>query len=93
MSTKKLSQIDTRIQKLMAEKNELVKNRSQEIAELITTINLTLIDEHVLVGALLSLKEDVINNTSNIEIWRQMGAKFFRNKSRTTNKLSNKVAA
>lgn len=78
-----MQQIKAKISDLQLQYDELHKQRQQDIAHLITTLELSEIHDQVLVGALLYIKEKISTQAPLVEVWQQAGERFLqKSKSR-----------
>ncbi|MBA3814376.1 MAG: hypothetical protein H0X26_07810 [Alphaproteobacteria bacterium] len=77
-----LRQLESRISDLQNQHQRLHKERQQEIAILISTIDLAHLDDKTLVGGLLFLKEKITTQDPTglalLEAWYAAGEKFQR---------------
>jgi hypothetical protein len=73
-----MQQIKTKITSLQHQYDEFQKQRQQDIAHLITTLDLSELDDQSLVGALLYIKDKVVSQDSIAEVWRDAGERFLR---------------
>ena len=74
----KLRQLESKISTLQAHHQNLLKDRQQEIAGLITSLELVHVEDNILLGVLLSLKEKIITQDPILEAWRDAGDRFLR---------------
>ena len=88
----KISQIESKISKLQAEQQELLKQHLLDVVDLMSKMDLTQIDVKVLSGGLLFLRDKVSTHDPIMEDWRQAGERFLR-KHRTKRKSSSKKIA
>ena len=75
----KLRQLDSKILTLQTQHKNLLKDRSQEIAVLITSLELAPIEDNILLGGLLFLKEKITTQDPTglalVEAWRPRKAR------------------
>ncbi|MEY3238040.1 MAG: hypothetical protein RI883_2141 [Bacteroidota bacterium] len=76
----KISDLQVKIKKLEETKAQLEATRNSEIAAIITRLDLSSIDDEVLTGGLLHLKELLQTSDKQQEEWRASGRKFLRRK-------------
>ena len=93
MYQKKLHDIQTKIKKLQQVKNSIQEKRSAEIVKLISRIGLDEIDDSVLAGALLFLRDKLSEDAKMKEEWLAAGMKFLRRKSTIKTQNKTKKAA
>ncbi len=74
----KLRQLESKISTLKTQHQNLLKDRQQEIAGLITSIELAHIEDNLLLGALLFLKNKITTQDPMVEAWRDTGDRFLR---------------
>lgn len=74
----KLHQLESKISDLQKQHQLLLKERQQEIATLLTAVDLAHIDNKMLTGGLLFLKEKISIKDPIVEVWREAGEKFLR---------------
>lgn len=74
----KLHQLQSKISDFQNQYQDLLKERQQEIAVLLSTVDLAHLDDRILVGGLLFLKNKITAQDSIVEVWRAAGEKFLR---------------
>jgi len=74
----KLRQLESKLSSLQNQHQILLKERQQEIAVLLSTIDLAHLDDKVLVGGLLFLKDKITNQDPIVEAWRDAGETFLQ---------------
>jgi hypothetical protein len=74
----KIRDLEAKILDLQAQHQHLLNQRQQEIAALITQVDLTQTDDKILIGGLLFLKEKITINDSMLEAWHNAGERFLR---------------
>lgn len=82
MTKNKIEELKEKIQKDLEKIKELESIRNNEIAKLITRINLNNIEDEILVGSLLYIKDQFSTNYKLKEEWLEAGRKFLKRKSR-----------
>ena len=93
MYQKKLNNIQAKIKKLQQHQNSIQEKRTAEIAKLISRAGLYEIDDSVLAGAFLFLRDKLEEDTKMKEEWLVAGQKFLRRKSSTKTQNKTKKAA
>ena len=73
-----MRQLESKIADLQTLYQRLLKERQQEIAILLSAIDLAHLDDKTLAGGLLFIKEKVRAQDSIVEAWRDAGEKFLR---------------
>lgn len=74
----KLRQLESKISTLQSQHQNLLKDRRQEIAALITSLELAQIEDNILLGALLFLKNKIATQDPLLEAWHDAGERFLR---------------
>ena len=74
----KLQHLESKISKLEFQKQGLLKQRLDHIAELISKLDLSHLDDKILAGGLLFLREKITMSDPIMEDWRQAGERFLR---------------
>ena len=74
----KLRQLEIKISTLQTQHQTLLKDRQQEIAGLITSLELAHLEDNLLIGALLFLKNKITTQDPILEAWRDAGERFLR---------------
>ncbi len=77
-SSVKMQQIESTIAVLERTRKNLLEQRNQEIAQLISRIDLASIDNKTLMGGFLHLSHTLNTDPSKKEEWRIAGEKFLR---------------
>src|SRR5260221_2702214 len=85
----KLQRLESKISKLDSQKQDLLKQRLDETAELMSKLNLANLNDKLLVGALLFIQERITRGDPMTEDWHQAGERFLR-KNRANRKSSSK---
>jgi seryl-tRNA synthetase len=80
MSKAKIIDLEEKIKKLTQEKKDLENKRNIEVASLIAKVGINDIDDELLVGALVSIKESITNKNPVLEVWLEAGRKFLKRK-------------
>lgn len=70
--------IKAKISDLQLQYDSLLKQRQQDIAHLITTLDLASLEDQVLVGGLLYIRDKTIAQDTAMEVWRDAGERFLR---------------
>ena len=73
-----LNQIKSKISALQNQYQKLLIQRQQDIASLISTLDLAHVDDQLLLGGLIFLKEKITTHDSIMEEWRNAGERFLR---------------
>lgn len=71
-------QIKTKITALQHQYDHLLQQRQQDIAQLITALDLASLEDQILVGALLFIKDKIAIQDPMVEDWQQAGMRFLR---------------
>ncbi|MBY0272909.1 MAG: hypothetical protein K2X02_05820 [Alphaproteobacteria bacterium] len=78
----KLRQLESKISTLQSHHQTLLKERHQEIAALMTSLDLAQVEDNILLGALLFLKNKISTKDPTglalVEAWRDAGDRFLR---------------
>ena len=70
--------IKAKISDLQLQYDALLKQRQQDIAHLITTLDLTSLEDPILVGGLLYIRDKTVAQDAIMEVWRNAGERFLR---------------
>ncbi len=70
--------IKAKISDLQLQYDSLLKQRQQDIAHLITTLDLASLEDQILVGGLLYIRDKTIAQDAVMEVWRDAGERFLR---------------
>lgn len=70
--------IKAKISDLQLQYDALLKQRLQDIAHLITTLDLASLEDQTLVGGLLYVRDKTIAQDAIMEVWRDAGERFLR---------------
>ncbi len=73
-----MNQTKAKIIAIQHQYDEFQKQRQQDIAHLITTLDLTDLDDETLVGGLCLIKDKTATQDSIMEVWRDAGERFLR---------------
>ncbi len=76
----KLRLLESKLSSLKAQHQHLLQTREKEIASLLTSLELTALEDNTLLGGLLFLKEKIITQDPIVEGWREAGDRFLRRK-------------
>lgn len=76
----KISQLESKISDLQFQKQRLLEEREKEIALIISNLDLSSLDDKVLVEGLQFLKYKVSTKDPLVEEWRSAGERFLRQK-------------
>ena len=74
----KMRQLESRISDLQTQHQVLLKERQQEIAILISVLDLAHLDDKTLLGGLLFLRDKITTQDPMVEAWHTAGEKFLR---------------
>lgn len=83
MTKSKIDELKDRIQKDLEKIKLLEQKRNDELAKLISKLDLKDLEDDVLVGALLYVKKQVATKSPLTEEWLDAGQKFLKIKSRS----------
>ncbi len=92
IASTKVRIIESKISALQAKYQQLLEQRQRDIAALIARLDLAHIDDKILVGALMFVKEKVIADDSITEDWRDAGSRFLRRSKRHKSAAENSPA-
>ena len=73
-----INQIKSKMSALQEEYQKLLLQRQQDIASLIATLGLIHIDDQLLVGGLLFLRDKISTQDPMMEVWHNAGERFLR---------------
>ena len=79
----KISQIESKISDLQSKKQYLLKERQKEIVALIATLDLSSLEDKVLIGGLQFLKQRITVQDPIVEVWHNTGERFLRHTKRS----------
>jgi hypothetical protein len=74
----KLRQLESKISTLQIQHQNLLKDRQREIASLVTSLELAHVEDNLLIGSLLFLKNKISTQDPILETWRNTGDRFLR---------------
>ena len=77
-SSRGMHHIKTKISALQEEYQKLLTQRQRDIASLIATLDLAHIDDQLLIGGLMFLKEKITTKDQLIKDWQDTGERFLR---------------
>jgi hypothetical protein len=77
----KMRQLKSKIADLQNQYQHHLKQRQQDIASLITTLDLSSLEDNILIGGLLHLKDKITTEDSIVEGWRNDGDRFLRRRT------------
>jgi hypothetical protein len=80
--------IKAKISDLQLQYDALLKQRQQDIAHLITTLDLTSLEDPILVGGLLYIRDKTVAQDAIMEVWRNAGERFLRRPKSQKSRLS-----
>ena len=83
----KLRQLESKISNLQIHHQNLLKDRRQEIAALITSLELAPVEDNILFGGLLFLKDKITTQDPMVEVWQDVGDRFLRRKQKNTPRI------
>jgi len=89
----KLRQLESKISTLQTQHQNLLKDRQQEIAGLITSLELAHVEDSILFGALLFLKDKISTQDPILETWGDAGDRFLRRKQKNSPRIPSGKAA
>ena len=92
-SSLKMQQLESKIADLKSQQQSLIKKRNAETAEIISRVDLHVLDNKILVGGLLHILEVVNTNASQKEAWQVAGSKFLRGGKKGRKRSSSDEAA
>ncbi|MCI5059207.1 MAG: hypothetical protein MRY83_24050 [Flavobacteriales bacterium] len=87
----KLRQLESKISTLQTQHQNLLKDRQQEIAGLITSLELAHVEDNLLIGSLLFLKDKISIQDPILEAWRLAGDRFLSRKQKNLLEFSRKT--
>lgn len=70
--------IKAKISDLQLQYDALLKQRQQDIAHLITALDLASLEDKILVGGFLYIRDKTIAQDAIMEVWRDAGERFLR---------------
>ena len=73
-----MQQIKAKISDLQLQYDSLLKQRQQDIAHLITTLDLASLEDQILIGGFLYIRDKTIAQDAIMEVWRNAGERFLR---------------
>ena len=85
--SQKLRQLESKISTLQSQHQNLLKDRQQEIAGLITSLDLAQVEDNILLGSLLFLKNKIATQDPILEAWRDAGDRFLRRKQKKSPRI------
>lgn len=88
-----MRQLESKILDLQNQYQHLLNQRQQDITAIIATLDLASLEDPLIIGGLLFLKEKVATKDSIVEAWRDAGEKFLRRTRAKKNTSSNQTAA
>ena len=77
-SSVKIRQLKSKISDLQSQYQHLLPQRQQDIAALITSLDLASMEDTFLVGGLMFIKDKVAIQDPIVEGWRKAGERFLR---------------
>jgi hypothetical protein len=83
-----MQQIKAKITALQHQYDEFQKQRQQDIAHLITTLDLSSLDDETLVGGLIFVKDKTTAQDHIAEVWWEAGERFLRRSKPRKHRLS-----
>ena len=89
-SAKSMRQIASKISDLQVQYQHLLTQRQQDIAALITSLDLASMEDASLVGGLMFVKNKVTTQDPIVEGWRNTGERFLRQTKSKSNSSSKK---
>lgn len=89
----KLRQLESKISILHSKHQQLLKERQEEIAALITSLEFAHTDDNILLGGLLFLKDKITTQDPILEVWRDAGDRFLRRKQKNSRVSTGKTAS
>ncbi len=75
-----LHQLKSKISDLQTRYQHLLNQHQEDIAQLITRLDLAPLEDEILIGGLLFLKDKIAKSDPLMEEWRDAGARFLRRK-------------
>lgn len=73
-----MRQLKSKISDLQNQYQSLLKERQEDITTIIATLDLASLEDPLLAGGLLFIKEQVTEKDPILEVWRDAGEKFLR---------------
>jgi hypothetical protein len=93
----KLRQLESKISTLQSHHQNLLKDRQQEIASLVTSLELAQVEDSLLIGSLLFLKDKISTQDPTglalVEAWRDEGDRFLRRKQKNSPRIPSRKTA
>lgn len=73
-----MHQIKAKISDLQLQYDALLKQRQQDIAHLITILDLAPLEDQILIGGFIYIRDKTIAQDAIMEVWRNAGERFLR---------------
>lgn len=87
----KLRQLESKLSILKVQHQHLLSERQKEVVALLGSIELTSMEDDILLGAFLFLKDKVTTQDPIVEDWQEAGRRFFRRTRQKHSASSKKV--
>ena len=78
----KIRNIESKISALQAKHQQLLEQRHRDIVSMIAELDFVHVDDKILMGALIFVKEKITSEDSITEDWRDAGSRFLRQNRR-----------
>jgi len=88
-----MHQIKAKVTVFQQQYDHLLQQRQQDIAKLISTLDLATLEDQTLVGALLFIKDQVSAQDKMLEVWQDAGERFLRRSKSKKNSSSQQTQA
>ena len=79
-----MRQLESKIADLQNQYQHHLKQRQQDIAFLITSLDLSSLEDNILIGGLLYLKDKITTQDPMVEGWQHAGDRFLRRRTSTS---------
>lgn len=83
-SAKNMRQLASKISDLQSKYQQQAQRRQEDIVRLLSWVDLTPLDDSVLMGAFLFIQNKITNKDPILEDWNNIGARFLRQSKSTT---------
>lgn len=83
--------IKAKISDLQLQYDALLKQRQQDIAHLITILDLASLEDPILMGGFLYIRDKIIAQDAIMEVWRNAGEQFLRRPKSQKHSPSQKI--
>ena len=87
-SIRNIRQIESKMTNLQHQYQQLLKVREQELATLMSRLNLSSVEDQLLVGGLMFIREKIEHSDQILEDWQKAGDHFLRQTKKEKRPLS-----